>query len=361
MSELIQKYDNRATIRWKLLTGASALALAAYVSASEAAKAEDAGRPLIWLELSGGAELVQGTSKPFTADFMFPTQPPDDNVYGSKSFGWKQSPSRFAFGGDAKLTFQPENSDWLLSAEVRYGRSHSKKHTHYQGPLVSLKYATAFSDSLSRSKEQHVIADFSAGRDIGLGLFGKNGSSTLSAGVRFAQFTASGSTHISARPFAMTTPYYFYHFASFDQYFLTGHQRRSFKGVGPSLSWNASAELAGNPDHGQLMLDWGVSAAMLFGRQKTKIDHTTSGYHYKYGTHSRFVHPHNDPLRSRRVTVPELSGFIGLSARLPHSKISIGYKGDIWFGALDRGIDAAKKSDLTFNGPYASISIGLGD
>ena len=34
MSELIQKNDNRATIRWKLLTGASALALTAYVSSA---------------------------------------------------------------------------------------------------------------------------------------------------------------------------------------------------------------------------------------------------------------------------------------------------------------------------------------
>jgi hypothetical protein len=29
--------------------------------------------------------------------------------------------------------------------------------------------------------------------------------------------------------------------------------------------------------------------------------------------------------------------------------------------AFDRGIDTHKTSNLTFNGPYASISIGLGD
>ena len=42
MSELIKNNDNRATIRWKLLTGASALALTAYVSSAAVAKAEDA-------------------------------------------------------------------------------------------------------------------------------------------------------------------------------------------------------------------------------------------------------------------------------------------------------------------------------
>ncbi len=50
MSELIQTHDNRATIRWKLLTGASALALTAYVSSASMAKAEDTDRPLIWIE-----------------------------------------------------------------------------------------------------------------------------------------------------------------------------------------------------------------------------------------------------------------------------------------------------------------------
>ena len=53
MSELIQKNDNRATIRWKLLTGASALALTAYVSSAGMAKAEDTDRPPIWIELGG--------------------------------------------------------------------------------------------------------------------------------------------------------------------------------------------------------------------------------------------------------------------------------------------------------------------
>ena len=50
MSELIVNTDNRATIRWKLLTGASAAALAAYLSSAGMARAEDAARPVVWLE-----------------------------------------------------------------------------------------------------------------------------------------------------------------------------------------------------------------------------------------------------------------------------------------------------------------------
>ena len=270
----------------------------------------------------------------------------------------------------ARSLSSPEGSDWLFSADIRYGRSHSKKHTHYQNTTsypAQHKYASAFSDTLTKSSERHLIADFSAGKDIGLGLFGKNGSSTVSAGVRFASFTAKSNTHISARPFVTVTHYYFYHFPTFNQYYLTGHQARSFKGIGPSLSWNASAALAGNRERGELTLDWGVSGALLFGRQKAKIDHATNAFNYKYRGYyypaaaPLYARNANPPVRSRDVTVPELSGFVGLSAKLPHSKLSIGYRGDIWFGAVDRGIDTAKKSNLTFNGPYASISIGLGD
>jgi len=386
MSELIQKHDNRATIRWKLLTGASALALS--VAAATAAKAEDASHPIIWLELSGDTEMIQGTSSAFAAPFFtFPTSAFDSAaatyttpgafsggpyIYGSKSFGQKQQPARFSFGGDAKLVFQPEESDWLFSAEVRYGRSHTKKHTHYQGPQVYQygttngvpiqlpKYAAPLSDTLTIESERHTVLDFQAGKDVGLGLLGLRGTSTIGAGVRIAQFKMSSSTHISARPYV----YVYYFEVHFNQYFLSGHQKRSFSGIGPSLSWNASAALAGNPEHGELMLDWGIDGAVLFGRQKADTDHKTSAYR-QIGQGSQYnLYPtrvHNAPLRSKRVTVPELSGFIGLSAKLPHSKISIGYKGDIWFGAVDRGIDTAKKSNLTFNGPYASISIGLGD
>jgi len=385
MSELINTRDNRATIRWKLLTGASALALS--FAATSAAKAEDTDRPTIWLQLSGDAEMLQGSSGTFSAPFFtFPTSAFDDAtstyttpgavsggpyIYGSKSLGQKQAPARLAIGGDAKLIFQPEDSDWLFSAEVRYGRSHKKSHTHYQGPQVYIpfsssgvsaqlpKYAAPFSDTRTQESERHTVLDFQAGKDVGLGMFGSYGTSTISAGVRIAQFKMGSSTHISARPYVYHSKYGNH----FHQYFLSGHQARSFEGIGPSLSWNASAALAGNPDRGELTLDWGIDGALLFGRQKAKTDHKTSAFYLKYGGYPSLypARSHNAPLRSKRVTVPELSGFIGLSAKLPHSKISIGYRGDIWFNAVDRGIDVAKKSNLTFNGPYASISIGLGD
>ena len=66
MSELINTNDNRATIRWKLLTGASALALTAYVSSGGVARAEDSSHPLLWLELGGQFDHLTGPAETWT-------------------------------------------------------------------------------------------------------------------------------------------------------------------------------------------------------------------------------------------------------------------------------------------------------
>jgi len=403
MSELIQKHDNRATIRWKLLTGASALALT--MASASAANAGDADHPLLWIELGGQVEQTQGMSAPFTAPFMSITPTPD--VYNGMSFTGSQRLNRYSFGEEASLTFQPENSDWNFSAGIRYGRSHSKRHRHHQHavdpvhyqfpftvsipyPLPSSPYyvyhytgtrsgtvnpeSNVLADTRTQSKEQHLILDFTAGKDVGLGLFGRNGLSTLDAGVRFASFTSNSSAYITARPNVniigelqqtrfgyATIPYYH---ITFHQYLMSAQAKRSFMGIGPTLSWNASAPIAGNEEHGELSLDWGVNGAILFGKQKAKTEHWTKQY---YHLNSADVYPliysHAPPpsIRSRTVTVPNLGGFVALSAQFQNAKISIGYRYDTFLNAMDTGIDAAKKSDVTFQGPFASISIGIGD
>ena len=70
MSELINIHDSRTTIRWKLLTSASALALTASVSSAICRKAEDADRPLIWIELGGQMENVSGQGEVFAPAFL---------------------------------------------------------------------------------------------------------------------------------------------------------------------------------------------------------------------------------------------------------------------------------------------------
>ena len=396
MSELIQKNDNRATIRWKLLTGASALALISYVSATATAKADDADRPTLWIELGGDVDLMQGLAHPFTADFMSIIPTPD--VYKQDSLTSTQRPPRFTFGGNAKITFQPEDSDWIFSAGIRYGRSHSNRHIHHQSAAptavftfyfayyhtnyqITNKFARQmFADTRMRFDESHAVLDFQAGKDVGLGLFGRDGTSTLNAGVRFAQFRTRETLNIYARPNIQPDAVYHtlfsgylsvpYLFPNFHVYGLEAGASRSFQGVGPSISWNASAPLAGNEQSGALTFDWGIDAAVLFGKQKAKVHHATQGYHYfvtNPGIHSNIGHydktldTGNVSDRSRSVTVPHHGGFAALSWHSQHAKVSLGYRYDAFLNAMDTGIDARKTSNLTFNGPYASISIGLGD
>jgi hypothetical protein len=60
------------------------------------------------------------------------------------------------------------------------------------------------------------------------------------------------------------------------------------------------------------------------------------------------------------VIVPNIGGFAGLSVRFPNAKVSLGYRADAFFGAMDGGIDVRKTYDRDFYGPFATISIGLG-
>ncbi len=72
-------------------------------------------------------------------------------------------------------------------------------------------------------------------------------------------------------------------FVHFHTYHATGHASRSFRGIGPSLSWNGSTPVAGNPQGGEVTFDWGANAALLFGRQKARVQHQETA-HYKHLT-----------------------------------------------------------------------------
>lgn len=384
MSELINTRDNRATIRWKLLTGVSAIALSAYLSAG-AARAEDNDQPLIWIEVGGQAEHTNSAPELFSPPFFKLTPPTELSVLTSA-----QKFPPYSTGFDGNISFQPEDSSWVFSAGIRYGRSSSTQHLHRQTaglPTVHFtffgKYHTfkpsrvIFADAPTTAHEKHAILDFQAGKDLGLGLFGGHGQSTLSAGVRFAQFTSSNSAILHARPFYTLGPKKTnpgkYKSAYLDHYFqsntATINSDRNLQAVGPSLSWTASVPLAGNSSDAELNFDWGINAAVLFGKQKAKVHHQTTGhvYHRTGGLFTGAAHTSNyvnappDQNRSRTAAVPNVGGFAGIMFRYADAKVSFGYRADMFFGAMDGGIDTRKSEDRSFYGPYASISIGLGD
>jgi hypothetical protein len=224
--------------------------------------------------------------------------------------------------------------------------------------------------------------DFQVGRDVGLGLFGRSGSSTLNLGVRFAQFVSHSHITINENPdWHFRSKYVGTLFPSlpwtkvpggqpFHSYAGNFDSARSFTGLGPSLSWKNAAPVVSGDDR-SVTFDWGVNAALLFGRQKARTHHqTTALYHDGHGNPvisnpasytTAYVHPNTpDHTRNKSVVVPNVGGFAGLSFRYDVAKVSLGYRADFFFGAMDGGIDARKTYDRNFYGPFATISIGLG-
>ncbi|HEV2562236.1 MAG TPA: hypothetical protein VGT78_08840 [Rhizomicrobium sp.] len=385
MSELINKNDNRVTIRWKLLTGASALALA-YTSSLGFARAEDVDRATVWIELGGQFSQLQDGQETF-APPLLASRP---TIFEpSQKF---EKPPRYSIDEYGRLSFEPENSDWSFSASIQYGRSKSYKHEDQQtSPVPTYKYpltsrptikvldspvAHRFAETQAHNSEKHVILDFQAGKDLGLGLFGnQDGSSSVSVGMRFAQFKGMSNFALKSDPDWQFKhkyiTYYGYHLHLLNQPFHTNRAslvaERSFSGVGPSLSWKSSVPLAGNVQDGEIIADWAINGALLFGRQKAKTHHQSTA---RYGLVSVFRQtavPHTTAqfaathARSRGVTVPNLGGSVGLSWRLQDFKMSFGYKADFFFGAMDGGIDARKSENRGFFGTFASISVGIGD
>ena len=382
MSELKNLRVGTNDLRWRLLTTVSALAL---LGALHGAKAtDDTDHPVLWIELGGQLERNTGEGDVFEAPFLQMTPLP--GAYKPESPLHAEKQPLYSKGAEGKITFQPENSDWVFSASVRYGRSNSSKHVHQQ-TFFHLhehfgsysQYITPsrakFADTEAKSNESHSILDFQAGKDIGLGMFGAHSTSTVSVGVRFAQFTSKTSTSISAAPnfhfvnfFPTTSPYSFPIPHEYI-YKLSGEAERSFHAFGPSVSWNAAAAIAGRSETREITIDWGVNAAVLFGRQKSHIQHHTTGEYFcnfcgggPHGSGISTLYKNTPPSRAsaRSVVVPNVGGFAGVSFRYADAKISFGYRGDFFFGAIDGGIDTRKEQTLGFFGPFATISLGIG-
>jgi hypothetical protein len=384
MSELI--VVRNANIRKNLLATVSALALVAYTAAIDTAKAEDQDRPTVWIELGGQLERIDAATARFSPRFESAVE-----ALPVTSPVAVQKPPAYGVGGEAKISIESDGSNWVYSAAIRYGRSNRFTHVQ-QTPSAQLVTGTIlgvheslfprspgiFASTQLKSRESHAVLDFEAGKDVGLGAWSHDATSVFSLGVRFAQFDAHSAVSIKAVPISVITPKHIrpkYHHS----YQASNEEARSFRGLGPTLSWNASAPVAGNPD-ASITLDWGANVGVLFGRQKARGDHQTSGYYHciggfkvlgTAGCHggiraatgfnyiSSYQHstPHN---RSRSIVVPNLGGFAGVSMRYSNAKLSLGYRGDFFFGALDGGIDTARRETVGFYGPFATISFGFG-
>ncbi len=375
MSELKTTQNTDRGFRRQLLTTVCALALLTSVSARDVKAADsDADRPTVWIELGGQLVHVSGQGDNFPVGFL--AQNPNSPVLKPVSPLQAQNPPPFSFGGEGKVSFQPESSDWIFSAAVNYGRSSNFKHVDHQTnhTIPEIKYGlhpttvANFADTQAHHRESHAILDFAVGKDVGLGLFGRTASSTLNFGVHYAQFSSQATFDVRARPDLLINYFYFGTVKVpeiyFHTYHATGKASRNFHGIGPSLSWNSSAPFAGNTHDGELTFDWGANAAILFGRQKTRVQHQESA-HFKSQAFSKYYaldyqRSGEGHSTSRSVTVPNVGGFAGASWRIENFKASFGYRTDFFFGAIDGGIDTRKSENVGFYGPFATISVGLG-
>jgi hypothetical protein len=346
MNEVMQTGSHQAVRRGLLLTVSSA----AVLILTGQAQANNTDRPTIWIELGGGFDQISHGSMVWA--------PPNltDPITNASPEPFGKTPG-IGYDFEGAVSIHPNGSDWIFSASVRYGRAQrGPKNTHDQAyPLTADAGlpSYAFLNATQESRSTHSIIDFTAGRDVGMGLF-NSGLSTIHFGVRAAQLNESATGHFSA--FSTAPAKYsggkVVHKA--DALFA-----RSFTGAGPSMSWDGAASLIGSVNDG-MTFDWGANAAVLVGRQKANLSLHTSNTRGKYEHPTVISHSTSSPGRDRSVVVPNLGGFAGISWRLPAGKISMGYRADFFFGAIDGGLTTAQRHTIGFYGPFASVSIGLG-
>jgi len=383
MSELIKTNGHEKLLRGYLLASVCGLALA--TSATQSVMAQDAEKPTVWVELGGQLERMDDSSEVFAPPFL--------NKFDPTLFHSVlpvQQSLRYSNGAEGRISFEPAGTNIVGSISVRYGRSNGHRADYQRLPAIRFPITQIgetkpidFYESPPRhfngatdNAERHLIVDFRAGKDIGVGLFGSHNASLVSLGVRFAQFTASTHTNINGVPDFTEAGHEFKYtgvFQSHHRYTGDVDAERSFRGLGPSLSWDSSARMLGRGDGSEVTLDWGINGAVLFGRQKVTGERNITGSHYKSlqkfpkygaavyysGVASAYRHPHKID-RTHSVIVPNVGGFAGLSYRYVNAKLSVGYRADFFFGAMDGGIDARKTYDRNFFGPFATISFGLG-
>lgn len=348
----VMQMERRQGLRHRLLLTASSAALLVLAGG---ARAQDADRPTVWIELGGAFDQISNNSQGWV--------PPNltDPITNASPEPFGRSPN-IGYDFDAAISIHPHHSDWTFTAAVRYGRAqrgpirvHDQTYEEQRGFFSKYHLTTyAFLNATEKTSSTHAIIDFKAGKDIGLG-FAHNGESTFDFGIRVAQLTEHAEGTMTA-------------FSTLPVKYASGkvvHEAsalfvRSYTGAGPSVSWEGAEPLIGSMEDGATF-DWGVNAAVLFGRQKThELLHTKDTRFYGYGAHATLSETTQAPNRDRTVVVPNLGGFAGLSWRLPNGKVSLGYRADVFFGAADGGLYTSQKDMRGFYGPFASVSLGLG-
>jgi hypothetical protein len=287
---------------------------------------------------------------------------------------------------DIRFTYKPVGGRYSLRGEYRYGDANNgltRVHATEvagpercsfdpEGPFAFFCYPTAgkyttgqnWSDSSGHDHEEHTLASFEVGMDVGLGSLG---ASTISAGLRYGQFKSRADVFLDGVPnMQLPDGWYLEHPTLYDRYRSTIENEREFKGAGPMLTWDAARQLAGDDAIGHVALDWSVSGGVLFGKQKTVQTELNGELHF-----SEFYRKATDAVRnldyeskvtprSKSTTVPFVNLNLGLSYEIQRVKIGAGYRWERYFNVLDAGYAEHKAYDRTIDGPYLKLSVGFG-
>src|SRR5215472_14710471 len=230
------------------------------------------------LGTASGAALIGGAPLAHAADSM----PPIDHFYvdftGQYSLQgghteWANS-QIFSGGGqprikvrngiDTYLDMALQSGDWYLTLSANYGRTgNSHDAFNYK------KYDNFFSRyshhrGQATHHESHTIIDFTLGKDVGLGCIGLDGSSIISAGVRYEHFVARTNTSFIYSGHGYTK---FGSPAYYSYYTFARKIDRQFVGWGPVVTWKSRMPI--DPDWS---LAWGVNAAFIVGDRSVELD-----------------------------------------------------------------------------------------
>jgi hypothetical protein len=379
-------------VRGRFLASASILSLVASAAGSTAAFSATATSPVT---LEFGWQVENGR---YSGDQPGLPLGPEASQSGLTAPLVEQLSPFHSNSLEGKATYRPDDSDWAFLASVRYGRSQRAGNiSQALAPIPTTSFATykftyPYFPSSNKlrvkgvpvtrqqlnadysSEESRLLIDFEVGKDVGIGLFGRNSTSFLAAGVRFAHFKMTRQTNNLQKTEGIhfqTSQFRTYTWPGYgtrrrelwDTLSANGSVAQNFTGLGPSVQWEASAELWHDPRGGGVSLDWGANAAILFGKQKKRAQHQSSTADQCFGSHCPVA---GAPLMStgrslttRNITVPNIGGFAGVSLNYTNVEFGFGYRADLFMNAIDVGFDTRKSSNLLLHGPYAHMSIGL--
>ncbi|MGP0095208.1 MAG: Lpg1974 family pore-forming outer membrane protein [Xanthobacteraceae bacterium] len=281
-----------------------------------------------------------------------------DTGGGSMYFGDPVNAGKPGWGGEGAAGFDVQLGPmpWHVSGDFRYGSSKrnsgpfaangqfavpSNTPTFHSFPGV--RTANVGANGTFTQTEQHWLADFAVGRDVGLGL----GQTQVKAGLRIAEISArtDGSANFVAPTSFSNGVFACNCFRGAAPGAFSFEQQSRFVGVGPRLGVDGSVPLGAG-----WAIDYLSGAAVLYGARS--FDVNTSGTASPFGF--------NNFGFSDNPLVFNLDAQAGLSYSFTQNlKLSASYRFDGYWGAL-KTIDpngSLSNENRFYSGPMVRLTI----